>query len=178
MPAVLCLLPFLVAPDCAVAWSHQRDCLTGNTRDLVWPGSTRACSLCSVLVTSKNRQAPKMESIFSLHAQKVAPPVGESHAPNWGLSFQAPFDNICCRHRNKRLRGRALWPCNCQLRKRPVLRSLRLRGVGATSVAGVGTTTSSFGEAVPWRKGMKRAAPTSGAGVEATTRAVTLPARL
>ena len=43
---------------------------------------------------AKENEGTLKETKFPLHAQKVAPPVGESHAPNWGLSFQAPFDTI------------------------------------------------------------------------------------
>ena len=77
---------------------------------------------------------------FSLFAQKVALPVGKFRALNWSLSFQAPLGSYCCRHRNKRLRCARLCGLAALPATEPTLRGLRLRGVGATSVAGVEST--------------------------------------
>ena len=59
------------------------------------------------------------------------------------------------------------------------LLGLRLRGVGATSVAGVESTDQHPGRGSALKERREaRLHPAAGAGVEATTRAATVPCRL
>ena len=83
---------------------------------------------------------PRLEPgrIFPLHAQRVAQPVGRSRAPNWGPSFRAPFDSVCCRHRNKRLRGRHCGLASASYGKGPPTRPTPTRsGIHVRSWCGV-----------------------------------------
>ena len=77
---------------------------------------------------AKENEGTLKETKFPLHAQRVAQPVGRSRAPNWGPSFRAPFDSVCCRHRNKRLRGRHCGLASASYGKGPPTRPTPTRG--------------------------------------------------
>ena len=124
--------------DCFRFGQHNEGCESHLSREL-----------------TRNLNFPPKESIFSASRAESRAARRRSRAPNWGPSFRAPFDSVCCRHRNKRLRGRHCGLASASYGKGPPTRPTP-RGVVSTSVAGVGSTTSRLHAA-------------GGAGVESIT---------
>ena len=127
---------------------------------------------------SRQIEGTKRKHIFAPRAESRAARRQVS-CTELGPEFSGPLRQRLLSASQRKLRGKTQWSCKPPATERgPPTRPTPTRsGSHVRSWCGV-HRTSSLGEAVPWREGVKRAAPTTEAGVEATTRAVTVPGRL